>query len=319
MRAERLVAIVLLLQTHRQLTAGDLAERLEVSERTIRRDLDSLCYAGVPLYSQRGRGGGWALLDGHKINLSGMTSSEAQALLLVAGPQALADLGVGEGVRSALRKLLAALPEATRERALQAQAAVHVDPAKWGRQYEPAPLLAKLRDAVVNGTEIEITYTKPAAGPEKRVIEPYGLVAKDGVWYVVAGGESGIRTFRVSRVSDAEPTGRKAAKPEGFDLEAAWEAVTRRMTERMPAFVVDFTVRRDSAPWVELSMAWMIGVERLDAAGDAVCYRGSFPSAAAAAAELARFGDRVTVVSPAEVKDELVRLGRALVAANDPA
>ena len=149
---------------------------------------------------------------------------------------------------------------------------VHVDPAKWGRQYEPAPLLAKLRDAVVNGTEIEITYTKPAAGPEKRVIEPYGLVAKDGVWYVVAG-ESGIRTFRVSRVSDAEPTGRKAAKPEGFDLEAAWEAVTRRMTERMPAFVVDFTVRRDSAPWVELSMAWMLGVERLDAAGDAVCYR----------------------------------------------
>jgi predicted DNA-binding transcriptional regulator YafY len=226
MRAERLVAIVLLLQTHRQLSAGDLAERLEVSERTIRRDLDSLCYAGLPLYSQRGRGGGWALLDGHKIDLSGMTASEAQALLLVAGPQALADLGVKEGVRSALRKLLAALPEPTRERALQAQAAVHVDPATWGGRSEPAPLLAKLRDAVVNGLEIKITYKKPAAGPTKRLIDPYGLVAKNGIWYLVAGGESGVRTFRVSRVSDVEATGQKAEKPEGFDLEATWETVT---------------------------------------------------------------------------------------------
>jgi predicted DNA-binding transcriptional regulator YafY len=316
-RAERLVAIVLLLQTHRQLSAGDLAERLEVSERTIRRDLDSLCYAGLPLYSQRGRGGGWALLDGHKINLSGMTASEAQALLLVAGPQALAELGVEEGVRSALRKLLAALPEPTRERALQAQAAVHVDPANWGREPEPAPLLSALRDAVVNGFEIELTYTKPASGPSKRVIHPYGLVAKNGVWYLVAGGESGVRTFRVSRVSDVEVTGRKVDKPVGFDLEATWEAVTRRMTEQMPALEVEFTVHPGAARWVEMSMAWWIGVEKLDAGDDKVRYRGSFTSAAAAAGELARFGNQVTVESPSEVKYELARLGRALVAAND--
>jgi predicted DNA-binding transcriptional regulator YafY len=237
--------------------------------------------------------------------------------LLVAGPQALADLGVEEGVRSALRKLLAALPEPTRERALQAQAAVHVDPAKWGRQSEPTPLLAKLRDAVVNGLEIEITYAKPAAEPAKRLIHPYGLVAKNGVWYLVAGGESGVRTFRVSRVSDVEATGRKTEKPEGVDLETTWEAVTRRMTEKMPALEVDFDVQPDQARWVEMSMAWLIGVERSEAAGNAVRYRGSFPSAATAAAELARFGDRVTVISPSEVKVELARIGHALVAAND--
>ncbi len=146
MRADRLVAIVLLLQTHGQLTVDSLAERLEVSERTIRRDLEGLSGAGVPVYAQRGRGGGWALLGGHRINLSGLTAEEAQALFLVAGPNALVGVGVDPGVKSALRKLLAALPAPMREQAAAAHTAVLVDPVGWGRRNDqPAHLAGPAR------------------------------------------------------------------------------------------------------------------------------------------------------------------------------
>ncbi len=205
MRAERLVTIALLLQANRRLTAPELARRLEVSERTIRRDLDVLLLSGLPLYSERGRGGGWALLDGPAINLSMLTAEEAQALFLVTGPELLAGLGLEEGVTSAVRKLLAAIPANSREQADRTRQAIHIDPTRWGRPAQPAPAaLAPLRAAVIAGVQVDLTYAPPAAEATVLRVHPYGLVSKSGTWYLMAGAGTELRTFRVSRVVAAD-------------------------------------------------------------------------------------------------------------------
>jgi predicted DNA-binding transcriptional regulator YafY len=310
----------LLLQTHGQMTAADLAERLEASERTIRRDLDSLSGAGVPVYAQRGRGGGWALLGGHRIDLSGLTTEEAQALFLVAGPQALAGLGVGPGVKSALRKLLAALPAPLRESAEAANAAVHVDTTRWGRSEEQQPRhLDALRRAVVAGIQIDLAYAKPGQEPTRRRLHPYGLVSKAGVWYLLAGSEAGLRTFRVSRVRGVDPTEDAVERPEDFDLAQAWDEVRTSLPGRVQGQGLAVEL------WAEPGVARMLtaalaGWGRLDPVpGEDRAgwerYQATFPNPFAAAAEMARFGGRVEVISPPEVRAELARLGQELVAA----
>jgi len=323
MRADRLVALVLLLQTHGQMTAPDLAERLEVSERTVRRDLDALLMAGLPLYSQRGRGGGWALLGGHKINLSGLTPDEAQALFLVAGPRAPVGLGVEEGLRSALRKLLAALPATARERAMKASEAVHVDPSTWGRDADEPPLLSAVREAVMAGRQIDLTYAKPGERPAERRLNPYGLVAKGGVWYLLAGSDAGLRTYRVSRATAVAMTDEPVDRPEDFDLAQAWDEVRDRLSRRRGSLEVDFAVEPGSERWVDMSLGWWVGLSRIGPGGGAPAgwqpYRALFDNEAMAASELARFGRHVSVIAPPGVRDELARIGDELLAGNVPA
>jgi predicted DNA-binding transcriptional regulator YafY len=321
MRADRLVAIVLLLQTHGQLTAGDLAERLETSERTIRRDLDALSFAGVPVYAQRGRGGGWALLGGYRTDLSGLTTDEARALMLVAGPNALAGVGVEPKVKSAVRKLIAALPATVQAEAAAAQDAVLVDPVAWGRKGEahPTAQLDVLRDAVVRGVQVDITYAKPREAAQSRRVHPFGLVSKGGTWYLLAGAAAGLRTFRLSRVKAVAMTDEPVERPDNFDLAEAWDQVQRELPGRLGTVAVELRVDPEVLPWLRRAIA---GWGTLDPSESERAGRGrwpqytaTFPHPSAAAAELVRFGARVEVVSPDDVKAELLRLGRELVKA----
>jgi predicted DNA-binding transcriptional regulator YafY len=318
MRADRLVAIVLLLQARGQLTAGELAEELEASERTIRRDLDSLSAAGVPVYSQRGRGGGWALLGGHRLNLSGLTADEAQALFMVAGPGGLTDLGIEPGVRSALRKLLAALPAPMREQAAAARQAVHVDPTAWGReQTDPAPgppFLDALRRAVVDAVQVDIDYAKPGEARRVRRVHPFGLVAKRGTWYLMAGTGAGPRTFRVSRVYGVEVTEEPVERPDGFDLETAWARTTDGFSDRLHTVAVELRVE----PWivdrVRAGLTGWTSFEEPEAVpGGRHRLRVMFPTEGSAAGELARYGSGVEVVDPPSVRDRLAKIGQELV------
>ena len=311
-----MVAIVLLLQARSQVTVPRLAAELEVSERTVRRDLDALLAAGVPLYSQRGRGGGWALLEGHRINLSGLTAAEAQALFLVAGPQALSGLGLEAGARSALRKLLAALPAPVRDEAERASAAIHVDPERWsGYRDDAAPeALTVLREAVVAGRQVDLTYEKPGDRPAPRRVHPWGLVAKAGVWYLVAGTAAGPRTFRVSRVRAAVPTDDPAERPDGFDLARAWNQVRDRVAEHARPVTVELAVE----PGAERAVAFGLGasIPVRSSAARPGAFSATFPSEWSAVAELARLGGRVRVISPDAVRERLAALGRDLVAAH---
>ena len=210
-RADRLVATLLLLQARGRVTAAEVAEELEVSLRTARRDLEALSVAGIPVYSQTGRGGGWSLVGGARTDLSGLTAAEAQALFLVAGPSA----AVTREAKAALRKLVRALPETFRDEAEKAAAAVVLDAARWGGTAPPAPPhLEALQRAVVAGVRVRLDYRDRSGTATERVVDPLGLVAKGSVWYLVAGTDAGLRTFRVSRVREVTlPTSPWSARP----------------------------------------------------------------------------------------------------------
>ena len=214
-RADRLVAILLLLQQREQVTASEVAVELEVSERTARRDLEALATAGVPVYSMQGRGGGWRLLGGARTDLSGLTASEARALFLVAGPASTAT----PAVKAALRKLVRALPEPFREQAEAAATSVVVDPRRWGSsQLEPRPprFLDELQDAVIRGVQVRLGYVDRNGAETERTVHPLGIVAKGPTWYLVSHTEAGRRTFRIDRVSSVAFTGRPRPSTRGI-------------------------------------------------------------------------------------------------------
>lgn len=316
MRADRLVAIVLLLQRHGQLTAAQLAETLETSERTIRRDLDALCIAGVPLYSQRGRGGGWAILGGNRIDLSGFTAEEARALFMVAG--AGTDGGAGGGVRSALRKILAALPEPLRNQATAAERSAHSDPTRWGGRADEDPsILAGLQEALVSRRQVDIEYAKPGANKTWRRVHPYGLVAKAGTWYLLAGIEDGRRTFRLSRIAALKLADEPLEIPEGFDLAREWEQVQRDFTASLSNVDVELEVAEKSVLRLTTFLGtWLTTTDDGPRGPGRRRLRASFPHVEAAVTNLAPFGGDVRVISPAELRHRLREVGEALARSN---
>jgi predicted DNA-binding transcriptional regulator YafY len=311
MRADRLVAILLLLQHRSQVTAAEVAGELEISLRTARRDLEALGVAGLPVYSLPGRHGGWRLAGGGRTDLSGLTAAEAQALFAVAGPSAA---GTPE-VRAALRKLVRALPDQFRTHAERAGEAVLVDPRAWGERgtARRAPLLLdEVRDAVVQGHQLSLGYTSRTGDVTTRLVEPLGIASKAGTWYLVADTAAGVRTFRVDRVDTASVTGRAATRPPGFDLSQAWSLIADRVEEMRTPVVARALVERHMVGMVAYTLGHRV---RIGAARDdgrvEVEVRGHHVNELAA--ELGGFGVALEVTEPAELRAALARVGRELV------
>jgi predicted DNA-binding transcriptional regulator YafY len=232
-RASRLVSILLLLQSRGRMTARELADALEVSVRTVYRDAESLAAAGIPLYGEAGRDGGYRLVDGYRTRLTGLTAGEAESLFLTGLPSAAADLGLGASVTAAQLKLMAALPAELRDRAGRVAARFHLDAPSWYRDADSSPHLAAIADAVWNERAIHIHYLRWAKPHEiTRAVEPYGLVLKAGRWYLVAAAGSATRTYRVSRIVDVQPLDASFARDPGFDLAGYWQQYLRSFSER---------------------------------------------------------------------------------------
>jgi predicted DNA-binding transcriptional regulator YafY len=244
MRASRLVSLLLLLQTRGQLTAAELAGELEVSERTIHRDVEALSASGVPIYAERGAHGGIRLVDGYRTRLTGMTGEEAEALFLAGLPGPAAELGLGTVVAAAQLKVLASLPTELRARASRLVERFHLDAGEWFHASQPVPHLGALSDAVWNGTRLTIDYDREG-GPVQRVIDPLGLVLKAGIWYVVAAVGDQLRTYRVSRVVGVTADGTTFDRPDGFDLAAYWTESSSAFERDVPRIAVDVRVRPD--------------------------------------------------------------------------
>jgi predicted DNA-binding transcriptional regulator YafY len=312
-RADRLVAILLLLQARGQVTAAEVAAELEVSERTARRDLDALGMAGLPVYSVQGRNGGWQLAGGGRTDLTGLTAPEARALFLVAGPSSAAT----PQVKAALRKLVRALPEPLRTSAEAASTAVVVDPHGWDQRASsrPPPVhLEAVQRAVVEGEQVRLGYVARTREATSRVVHPLGLAAKGLVWYLIADTGAGLRTFRVDRVTAVEPTGERVVRPEGFELAEAWRMISDEVEQRRAPVQARARVDPAVLGWCRMSLGTRI---RIGPAGpDAwveVELRGH--STQSLAAELAGFGAGVELIDPPEVRTELARIGAELVAA----
>ena len=237
MRASRLLSILLTLSVRGRVSAAQLAEELEVSLRTIYRDVEALGAAGVPVYATRGRNGGIQLLDGYRTRLTGMTADEADALFLAGLPGAAADLGLGSVLAATQLKLLAALPPELRTRAARIRDRFFLDAPGWLRETDAPPYLATVAEAVWTQHRLDVRYERSNRAVVERRLEPLGLVLKAGTWYLVAQPEGddgrGPRTYRVSRVHSAAVRDDGFARPAGFDLETFWADYQRGYEDRV--------------------------------------------------------------------------------------
>jgi predicted DNA-binding transcriptional regulator YafY len=319
-RADRLVATLLLLQARGRVTAAEVAEELEISVRTARRDLEALSMAGIPVYSQAGKGGGWRLIGGARTDLSGLTAAEARTLFMVAGPSAAAT----PEVKAALRKLSQALPETFRADAEAAASAIIIDPSSWDHTPPPPPPhLDVLQQAVVDGLQVRLGYSDRQRAITERTVHPLGLVAKGNIWYLIGDTEAGLRTFRVGRVRSVDVTDEPVVRPEGFDLAEAWQAVVEKMEEQRATYRAVVRSRRFALPWLRATFGTRAAVvDPVDSIAGrpsdgrpddwlTVELRGY--AARGMAGDLAGFGDYIEVVEPQEVRDELARVGADLV------
>ena len=229
MKASRLLSILMLLQAHGRLSAPALARALEVSVRTILRDIDQLSAAGVPVWGERGRQGGFQLREGWSTQLTGLTEPESQALLLAGLPGAATDLGLGAAAASARLKMVASLPPEWREQADRVGARLHIDPVDWYRSRETPVHLRDVAQAVWQAQRIAVRY-ESWRGHTERVLEPLGLVLKAGTWYVAARtqGQPAVRTYRLGAILSLRPTSTRFRRPARFDLADHWAASAAR-------------------------------------------------------------------------------------------
>ncbi|MDN3021974.1 YafY family protein [Streptomyces sp. S.PB5] len=305
MKSSRLVSILLLLQTRGRMTAAQLAEELEVSVRTVYRDVEALGAAGVPLYGDAGHAGGYRLLDGYRTRLTGLTADEAEALFLAGVPGPAAELGLGSVLAAAQLKVRAALPVELRAHADRVSGRFHLDAPGWYAEVEEAPYLAAVADAVWNNRVLNVVYRRWRAPTDvERRLEPYGLVLKAGRWYVVAG--PGPRTFRVDQILRLAVSEEEFARPEGFDLAAYWAAYQRDFHERL--YRGEAVVRL--APGVSLARA----VNRREESDGWTVATVPIESVEHAVGEFLRMGTDVEVLEPPELRERLVGTLRELVA-----
>ena len=299
MRASRLVSLLLLLQTRGQLTAAELAQRLEVSERTIQRDAEALAAAGVPIEALRGPAGGYRLAGGYRTRLTGLTSDEAEALFV--GPAA--ELGLGRVFADARLKVLAALPPELQERAERSVRLFHLDTRGWFRAEDTVPHLPALAAAVWQGCRARLRY-REGGSIVQRTIDPLGLVLKGGAWYLVARRSAGMRVYRVSRVVSVRPLAETFERPPAFELTVFWEQWSRSFEETLPR--VQVTVRVD-----EDVRRLLPGEPRVDEDGRTVV---AFAHLGDAYRELLRFGTQLEVLEPAELRERIAETSRDVAA-----
>jgi predicted DNA-binding transcriptional regulator YafY len=304
-RADRLLSILLLLQAHGRMSAADLAGRLEVSRRTIFRDLDALSGAGVPVVADRGPNGGAYLLGGYRTDLTGLTETELEALLAFGGQGPAADLGLGPQLDRASRKLAVA---ARRDNAGRLRERVLIDSERWFRTAPVPPHLARVQDALWLDRRLRVKYRRSLDRVVERMVDPYGLVCKAGTWYMLAGVGGEPRVYRVSRIEDAEIADETFERPAGFDLRSAWAAQMGRFKSSGPERV-SVKVRVDAD--VSGQFTRVIGDHVVDRRGDLEVVL-EFPAHEAAVAMLAPFGGSVEVVEPQDLRQRLAEIGRQL-------
>jgi len=303
MRATRLVSLLLLLQTRGQLTATEIAGTLEVSVRTVHRDVESLAAAGVPVDAVRGPAGGYRLAGGYRTRLTGLTGDEAEALFAAGIPGPAAELGLGGELAAARLKLLAALPSELQERAARASRLFHLDTRGWFRAEDTVPYLPALADCVWRGCRVRLRYREQGRLVQ-RTVDPLGLVLKGGAWYLVARRSAGMRVYRVSRVGSVRPLAASFERPSDFELRRFWDEWSRDFESRLARVEVVVRVADDVRRWLP-------GDPRVDEHGRTVV---TFAHLGDAYRELLRFGAQLEVLEPTELRERIAQTGRDVAA-----
>lgn len=313
MRASRLLTILILLQRRGRVTAQDLADRFEVSKRTVYRDMDELSAAGVPLYADRGVGGGFALYDDFRTDLTGLTNAEAKALAMAGLPEVALELGFATEASAARFKLLAAVPVEARKDATHIAECFHLDPVDWYQRAGPPAALAKVAAAVWQSRHLHLSY-RGWNGTSDKEVAPFGLVLKGGDWYLLAERKGREAIYKVASIEKAEVLDTHFRRPDDFDLRRIW----REKVGRFETSLQRLTARIRVSPKAlsRLPRLGATAVEAVNAAhpDDDGWREADIPieGISHAASELLVFTDQIEVLVPQELRDEITRRATAI-------
>jgi predicted DNA-binding transcriptional regulator YafY len=306
---------MLLLQVHRRITARELAKRLEVSERTIYRDMEALSIAGIPVTAERGTGGGLVLAESFRTNLTGLSIMEIQSLFLGRPTHLLNDLGLHQASEAALIKLQAVLPSISRQSADYVRQRIHVDVAGWQRPGEERLVfLPLLQEAIWQERKIAMLYARGESTVE-RVLDPLGLVAKGRTWYLVGAVDGEVRTYRISRIQEVSLRDEPCTRPPNFDLAGYWKQSSAAFVANIPRSIVSVRMAQSALPRV-ISAGRFIQLEHCgppDANGW-VAARITFEIKEEVCGYLLGFGTEVEILEPQELRDQVIHLAHSLVA-----
>lgn len=319
MRADRLISILISLQVRGVVTAKTLASELEVSERTIYRDVDALSSAGVPIFANRGPGGGFQLIDNYRTNLTGLNPDEMRALFLLGVPDPLAELGVARPLRSALEKLSAALPAYDHSAAAVTRQRVYLDSQWWHQARRPAPYLQTIQRAVWQERSLRISYSYPLPLDTtiEMLLDPYGLVAKTNVWYVVGRQAGRTTAFQVSRIRSAEALDGRFQRPDGFELETFWNGWCAEQEKNRPRYPVKVKMSLSLTSSADHFFGNMVDIEWLEEElprDDRWKWaRLTFQDLAEARRKLLALGGAIEVVAPEALRLSMADFARQTV------
>lgn len=315
MRGDRLVSILLLLQSQGQMTAKQLAENLEVSERTIYRDMEALSGAGIPVFAERGKSGGWRLLDGYQTKLTGLKESEIQTLFVSPSAQLLDDLGLTRTSKDANDKLLAALPASYRESAKNVWNRIHIDTSTWRQYKEKMTAFETLKSAIWKEYKLQIKYKRLDGQVNIYLVKPLGLVAKGSKWYFVACKENDeLRTYRVSRILSALPTEETFERPKDFNLAQYWSSSTKTFVENLPNYEVWVEVTSAIFPRLIFTDRVVRLVEIRNTSKNWVTVKLSFNTKEEAKGYILGFANQIKIIEPKELHDQILEMAEATVA-----
>ncbi|MFI9310773.1 helix-turn-helix transcriptional regulator [Streptomyces triculaminicus] len=315
MRADRLLSLLLLLQNRGRMTAPELAEELEVSVRTVYRDIEALGASGIPVLADRGPAGGYRLMEGYRTRLTGLTDAEAGALFLAGAPGPARDLGLEAVLATAQLKLRAALPAELAERSRRVQDRFHLDAPAWFRDADPVTYLAPVARAVWEQRVLRAHYRR-WNGEVRRELRPLALVLKGGIWYLVALGDGEVRTYRVSRFVTVDVTDETFERPAGFDVAAYWEESSRRLESALR----QGTARLRISPVAQRLLPAQFGTagtRALESAGPPdeegwVRVDMQVEAKAVAVGDLLRLGAEAEVLGPADLRQAMAEAVAAL-------
>lgn len=314
MRADRLLSIMLILQGHGKTTTLALAEMLEVSRRTILRDIEALSIAGVPVHAEAGHGGGVYLDEHYRVSLTGLKEAEVRALFVSSRPGPLQDIGLGQAAETTLLKLFAALPSLHRQEAERMQQRIHLDSAWWWQRGASLPYLETLKAAVFDDYRVQVRYERGDGEVVERILEPYGLVAKASVWYVIARRDDELRTYRVSRFIAVETLPERFERDATFHLAQYWHNHTSEFVANMPSF--DFTLRLNAAslPFLKLYTSERYTIRATSHYGTVLMVDVRLSSLEEARMLVLGLGADVEIIEPDVLREAVLRQAQQIVA-----
>lgn len=312
MRADRLISIMLLLQARGKLTAQALATQLEVSTRTIQRDINAMSAAGIPIYADSGHGGGFSLDPGYRVSLTGLKEAEVRALFVSSSTHLLRDLGLGEAAENVQLKLSAALPRPHEQLVEQMRQRFHIDPVWW---YGPrsVPCLAELKQAVETDRRVQVRYEHRDGEVVERLLEPYGLVAKSSIWYLVAMRQGEIRVYRVGRFQQVTVLEERFERASEFDLVSYWEDHCTLFRSRLVPFTFRLLVRNDHLTFVRSHLPGTFEIVASTNRDGWVTMRCETETLAAAKMFVLGLGAAAAVLEPAELHEAVLAQARAVL------